>query len=95
MHYAGLKSTAGSVNWYHNAGYKGGPSTHSRPNSECISAYSTPNFAIGGSVDSPDVTPFNGDPEKLKKTIKNPERIVVLAPGQPFTLSKLKPSQKK
>lgn len=43
-----------------------------------------------GSVDAPDFPPFNGDPEKLKKAIINPERIHVLAPGQPFTLSKLK-----
>jgi L-ascorbate metabolism protein UlaG (beta-lactamase superfamily) len=47
-----------------------------------------------GSVDSPDFAPFNGDPERLKKAIVNPERIVLLAPGEPFTLSKLKSSQK-
>lgn len=43
-----------------------------------------------GSVDAPDFAPFNGDPERLKKAITNPERIHVLAPGQPFTLAKLK-----
>lgn len=43
-----------------------------------------------GSVDAPDFAPFNGDPEKLKKAIINPERAHVLAPGQPFTLSRLK-----
>lgn len=43
-----------------------------------------------GSVDAPDFAPFNGDPERLKKSIINPDRIHVLAPGQPFTLSQLK-----
>ncbi len=43
-----------------------------------------------GSVDSPDFAPFNGDPKKLKKRVINPERIHVLAPGQPYTLTKLK-----
>lgn len=43
-----------------------------------------------GSVDAPEFAPFNGDPEKLKKAIINPERIHVLAPGQPYTLTKLK-----
>jgi L-ascorbate metabolism protein UlaG (beta-lactamase superfamily) len=48
-----------------------------------------------GSVDSPDFSPFNGDPEKLKKHVINPERIHVLAPGEPYTLKKLKKSSKK
>src|SRR5687767_10908026 len=48
-----------------------------------------------GSVDSPDFAPFNGDPEKLKKHVINPERIHVLAPGEPFILKKLKPTSKK
>ena len=43
-----------------------------------------------GTVDSPDFAPFNGDPEKLRKLINNPSRIVVLAPGQPYTLKRLK-----
>lgn len=43
-----------------------------------------------GSVDSPDFSPFNADPEKLRKSIVNPGRIHVLAPGEPFTLKKLK-----
>jgi len=42
-----------------------------------------------GSVDSPDFVEFNGDPEVLKDLVKNPERIYVLAPGEPFTLKKL------
>lgn len=48
-----------------------------------------------GSVDSPDFAPFNGDPARLAKAVVNPERIKVLAPGEPFTLSKLKKLQKK
>lgn len=43
-----------------------------------------------GTVDAPDFTPFNGDPEKLKAKVINPERIYVLAPGEPFTLKHLK-----
>lgn len=42
-----------------------------------------------GSVDAPDFTPFNADPEKLKKLVINPGRIYVLAPGEPFVLKKL------
>lgn len=42
-----------------------------------------------GSVDSPDFAPFNGDPEKLKNRIVNPERIIVLAPGQAYSMKKL------
>lgn len=42
-----------------------------------------------GSVDSPDFVEFNGDPEVLRKLVKNPERIYVLAPGEPFNLKKL------
>ena len=42
-----------------------------------------------GSVDAPDFTPFNGDPEKLKARVKNPERVVLLAPGQPYRLRRL------
>ncbi len=43
-----------------------------------------------GSVDAPDFAPFNGDPENLKKSVVNPERIQVLAPGQPYTITRLK-----
>ena len=43
-----------------------------------------------GFVDAPDFSPFNGDPERLKAGVVNPERILVLAPGQPFTLKPLK-----
>ena len=47
-----------------------------------------------GSVDAPDFPPFNGDPENLKARVVNPDRIQVLAPGQPYTLSKLKKKPK-
>jgi hypothetical protein len=43
-----------------------------------------------GSVDAPDFTPFNGDPKQLTGLIINPNRIYVLAPGEPFTLKRLK-----
>lgn len=45
-----------------------------------------------GSVDAPDFTPFNGDPKKLVGLIVNPKRIHLLAPGEPFTLRRLKKS---
>ena len=43
-----------------------------------------------GSVDSPDFSPFNGDPKKLYDVVTNPERIRVLAPGEPFVLKRFK-----
>lgn len=43
-----------------------------------------------GSVDSPDFAPFNGDPKKLYGVVTNPERIRVLAPGEPFVLKRFK-----
>ena len=43
-----------------------------------------------GSVDSPDFSPFNGDPKKLYAVVTNPERIRVLAPGEPFILKRFK-----
>src|SRR4051812_3310221 len=42
-----------------------------------------------GFVDAPDFTPFNGDPKHLSDKVVNPQRIIVLAPGQPFTLKRL------
>ncbi len=42
-----------------------------------------------GCVDAPDMDPFNGDPQELKARIQNPERALILAPGQPLTLHKL------
>ena len=47
-------------------------------------------LAHWGFVDAPDFSPFNGDPKNLKDRVVNPERIIVLAPGQPFTLKRLK-----
>lgn len=43
-----------------------------------------------GFVDAPDFTPFNGEPKRLKKLAVNPKRIRVLAPGEPYTLTRLK-----
>ncbi len=39
-----------------------------------------------GSVDAPEMTPFNGNPQSLETRIVNPERICVLAPGEPLIL---------
>ena len=39
-----------------------------------------------GSVDAPDMTPFNGNPQVLFDKIINPKRIKVLAPGEKYTL---------
>jgi L-ascorbate metabolism protein UlaG (beta-lactamase superfamily) len=43
-----------------------------------------------GTVDAPTFTPFNGDPKHLSDRVVNPERIKVLAPGEPFQLKRLK-----
>ena len=43
-----------------------------------------------GSVDAPTFAPFNGDPWTLFALVKNPSRIRVLAPGEAFTLTRLK-----
>lgn len=48
-----------------------------------------------GSVDAPDFAPFNADPKKLYSVVKNPERIYILAPGEPFTLKRLKKAEEK
>ena len=45
-----------------------------------------------GTVDAPDFTPFNGDPQHLIARVVNPQRIQVLAPGQPFVLERVKKS---
>jgi L-ascorbate metabolism protein UlaG (beta-lactamase superfamily) len=42
-----------------------------------------------GSVDAPDFPPFNADPDSLPDRVENPERIQVLAPGEPFMLRRL------
>ena len=41
-----------------------------------------------GSVDAPDMAPFNPDPMVLPGRVENPERIFALAPGEPLTLTK-------
>jgi L-ascorbate metabolism protein UlaG (beta-lactamase superfamily) len=41
-----------------------------------------------GSVDAPDFPPFNANPEDLRDVVLNPDRIRVLAPGEPFTLAR-------
>lgn len=41
-----------------------------------------------GSVDAPEMTPFNGNPENLYQRVTHPERIQVLAPGEAFTLKR-------
>lgn len=41
-----------------------------------------------GTVDAPDMKPFNPDPKSLNGLISNPERIHVLAPGEPFILKR-------
>ena len=43
-----------------------------------------------GSVDAPDWKEFNGNPEELCRRIVNPERVVVLNPGEAFQLNRLK-----
>lgn len=47
-----------------------------------------------GTVDAPDMKEFNGDPEELKERVVNPERIYVLAPGEPFILNRIIPPKK-
>ena len=42
-----------------------------------------------GCVDAPDFPPFNGNPQTLQDRVVNPGRIHVLAPGEPFRLSRL------
>ena len=42
-----------------------------------------------GCVDAPDFPPFNADPDSLPGRVDNPERIYVLAPGEPFDLRRL------
>ena len=41
-----------------------------------------------GSVDAPDWKEFNGDPNVLRECVANPERILVLAPGEAWQLEK-------
>lgn len=41
-----------------------------------------------GTVDAPDMTVFNADPAALMKKVINPDRIKVLAAGEPLTLTR-------
>ncbi len=41
-----------------------------------------------GSVDAPEMTPFNGDPERLLEKVVNPERVTVLLPGEEYWMTK-------
>jgi hypothetical protein len=42
-----------------------------------------------GSAAAPDFSPFNGDPEVLDNLFTNPHRIRILAPGEPYELTRL------
>jgi L-ascorbate metabolism protein UlaG (beta-lactamase superfamily) len=57
-----------------------------------LNAYPNTPVLLGhwGFVDAPNFNPFNGDPARLKKLVVNPDRIKVLAPGEPYTLQRLK-----
>ena len=48
-----------------------------------------------GSVDAPDFAPFNADPAVLTGLVTNPDRIYILAPGEPFGLARVKGNQPK
>ena len=39
-----------------------------------------------GTVDAPDDTPFNGNPQNVFDNVVNPERVIVLAPGQEYRI---------
>jgi len=56
---------------------------------EMANAYPTTDLLLHhwGSVDSPDFAPFNGDPADVLRAVSNPDRVRVLAPGEPFRLN--------
>ena len=39
-----------------------------------------------GTVDAPYMTPFNGNPDNVVKNVVNPERVIILKPGEEFVL---------
>lgn len=39
-----------------------------------------------GTVDAPDQTPFNGNPQNILDNVVNPERVIILNPGEEFVL---------
>lgn len=45
-----------------------------------------------GSVDAPDWKEFNGNPEELRSRVVNPDRVIVLNPGEAYRLTRLEPS---
>lgn len=42
-----------------------------------------------GTVDAPNMKEFNSNPKILKTKVSNPDRIYVLAPGEPFVLKQI------
>lgn len=46
-----------------------------------------------GSVDAPEWKEFNGDPEVVKSLVVHPQRVIVLAPGESYSLQKLPKSR--
>ncbi|MBT32194.1 MAG: hypothetical protein CMO01_21240 [Thalassobius sp.] len=43
-----------------------------------------------GTIDAPDFATFNGNPEVLYDKVVNPNRMILLAPGEPFILKSIK-----
>lgn len=41
-----------------------------------------------GTVDAPDFPAFNGDPQNILDHVQNPERVVILAPGEEYQATK-------
>ena len=39
-----------------------------------------------GTVDAPDMTPFNGDPNRIRKSVINPKRVLITLPGESVKL---------
>lgn len=40
-----------------------------------------------GTVDAPEMTPFNGNPDNVINNVINPERVVILRPGEEYNIS--------
>lgn len=43
-----------------------------------------------GTVDAPEMAPFNGDPADFLRLLPNPRQARILAPGEPFPLRRIK-----
>ena len=39
-----------------------------------------------GSVDAPEASAFNGNPQDILDNVVNPERVVILAPGEEYVV---------